>query len=303
MAQQKEIAYWEPDNMKGETLSPWMLLDWHREGRIDAGAKDGEAYSPGDRLSLRLLTCKGLGPWMKERLTDSLNLVWLIPFDGARWFVIPDLYLATGHLLLVRAPAPEKYAVAIAESGALGEIAVFPGSRADADWEKMDVMIHSCRDVLRTVLACFPQGKHGPEEFYRILRAVATWTGTRLNRTLTAGRFIEAYTETVSSGSDPALFSAMMLMILSALSRCRSGSLTVIPEQGEEGSLFSFKASSVQSGALLQESAEIAACRSLSERNCLVFDCTVRGKTFRGHMCVTRKEFSLLGMKTENDME
>jgi len=301
MPQPNEILYWEPETEKDEPISSWMLIDWHRDGQIVAGA--GSAYSVGERISARLLAYRGVGTWMREWLADTRTLIGLIPFEGARWLVFPHLYLATGCLFLTELPVPARYAVSIAESGALGEIAVFPGRGTDADPAGMGAMVQSCQYVLREALACVPQAEKTPGELYRILRAATARTGTRLSRTLTEERFCEAERKIASDRSDLALFATMLLMVLSALSRCHAGPLTLLPEQGEEGALFSFKVSSVQSGALLRNSAELAAARALAEQNCLVFDAAVRGRTFQGHMCVTRKDFALLGLKDDLNME
>lgn len=301
MPQPNELLYWEPEYEKNEPLSSRMLIDWHQDGQIAAAA--GSVYAAGERVGSRLSAYRGLGAWMQERLRDTHASVWLIPFEGARWLVLPHLYLATGYLLLAELPVPARYAVSIAESGALGEIAVFPGRGADASLIGMETMVQSCQDILRESLACVPRKGKAPAEIYRLLRAVTAWTGTRLSRTLTEERFCKAGQKIDFGRSDRALFVTVLMTVLSALARCHAGSLTVLPEQGEEGVLFSFKVSSVQGGALLRDSAELAAARALAEQNCLVFDTAVRGRVFQGHMCVTRKDFALLGLKDDSDME
>ena len=301
MPQPNELLYWEPEYEKNEPMSSRMLIAWHQDGQIAAVA--GSEYAAGERVGSRLSAHRGLGAWMQARLKDTPASVWLIPFEGARWLVLPHLYLATGYLLLAELPVPARYAVSIAESGALGEIAVFPGRGTDASLIGMETMIQPCQDILREALACIPRAGKTPEELYRLLRAVTAWTGTRLSRTLTEERFCEAYRKMDSDSSDPALFVTMLMMVLSALSRCHVGPLTLLPEPGEEGVLFSFKVSFVQGGALSRDSAELAAARALAEQNCLVFDTAVRGRVFQGHMCVTRKDFALLGLKDAPDME
>ena len=299
MEQEIEIPLWEPESEQEASRLPWMLIDWHREGTVSAGGGLGGMYAYGEPIARRLTARRGLGRWLGERLVDSLHTVWLIPMDGARWFVFPHLYLATGHLLLAQAPAPDRYVHTMAKSGILDEIALFSEGARGADREPPEAMVRACQDVLRTGAACFPQSDDIREEAYRMLRAAAVWTGVRLNRAVTAASLAEGCAE---AEADPSLLSAMFLMITSALARCRTGTLRVIPEQHEEGLVLSFKVPSVQSTVMLRSAEEIVACRALAESNCLLFDCAVRGKTFSGHLCVTRKDFALLGIKTENQM-
>ena len=299
MEQTKEITYWETDYEKEIPLSPWMLVDWHAEGRIDAGAGLAPMYALGERIAPRLLERRGLGEWMRRQLSDNLNLVWLIPLEGIRWFVFPNLYLSTGYLLLVRAPMPNKYVAALAAGGVLGEIAVFPGRLAEIDPTQTRMLTRRCQELLKAVSACMPQPCATATELYRILHAVAAWTNVHLSRTVTVGRFTERCDEELCAEVDLGLFTAMMWMLLSAISQCRSGPLALVPEEGEEGLLFSFQISSLRDGALLKHAHELITCRELAERNCLLFHSEVQGKQFRGQLCVTRKDFALLGIKVE----
>jgi hypothetical protein len=59
----------------------------------------------------------------------------------------------------------------------------------------------------------------------------------------------------------------------------------------------------LQENICLPTCREISACRLLAESGCLLFDASQKGKTLRGHLCVTHKDFALLGIKTPNEPE
>lgn len=291
------VTFWTPMSEKDTLLRSWMLIDWHQNGRIVACAGLGTEYPLEKTVGQRLLRKAPLRTWIRERLSENTDRNWLVPMGGAWWLIIPTLYLATGYLLCVRLPAPSAVVGRLVDMGMSEELAVYPGEPFEESDVNLDFMIRPCQNTIWAAMACLPHEVEQGRELCRMLHAISTWTDTKLHHSVTA----ELFENAVGDGVDAYLFCAMMLLIMSALARAEAGALTVLPEESEEGTRFSFKASSLQEGFLLPTCTELAACRALADRGCLLFDATQRGKTFRGHLCVTRKDFALLGIKTENE--
>ncbi|MBO7177064.1 MAG: hypothetical protein J6W14_06785, partial [Clostridia bacterium] len=180
-----------------------------------------------------------------------------------------------------------------------GEIAVYPEESFGESEVNLDFLIRPCLDTVGAAMACLPREMGRGRELCRMLHAISAWTGVRLHRSVTA----ELFENLGSDETDPNLFFVMMLLITSALARAKSGPLTLLPEETEEGVRFSLKASSLQDNICLPTCEEIRACRFLAESGCMLFDASQKGKTFRGHLCVTHKDFALLGIKTQNEPE
>lgn len=299
MGKGNNVTYWTTVTEQDAPLRSWMLIDWHQDGRIEACAGLGTEYALGKNVGPRLLRKPPLRAWIRERLAECSDINWLVPMGGAWWLISPAPYLSTGYLLCVRLPAPSSVIGKLVAAGMLDEVAVYPEEAFEESEADLDFLIRPCLDTVWAAMACLPREMGRGRELCRMLYAISAWTDTKLHHSVTA----EQFEELAGDETDPYLFCTMMLLITSSLARAESGTLTVLPEESEEGTRFSFKASSLQEGVSLPTCGEIRACRILADRGCLLFDATQRGKTFRGHLCVTRKDFALLGIKTESTFE
>lgn len=299
MDDQDIVTYWITAKEKNSPLRSWMLINWHQNGRIDACAGLGTEYTLGEAIGPRLLRKPSLKAWIHERLAACSEMNWLIPMNGAWWFINSAPYLATGYLFCVRLPAPRAVVGKLVAAGLLGEIAVYPEESFGESEVDLEFLSRSCLDTVGAAMACLPREMGRGSELWRMLQAISAWTGVRLHRSVKA----ELFEDLGSDETDPNLFFVMMLLITSALARAKSGPLTLLPEETEEGTRFSLKVSSLQENICLPTCREIRACRLLAESGCLLFDASQRGKTLRGHLCVTHKDFALLGIKTPNEPE
>ncbi len=311
----KDCSYWEPEQERDAPFSSWMLADWHENGRIVACAGMGEDVAANSYIGERLDGILQSGDRIGQLLEQNPDCVGFAPFAKTWWFILPHLYLSTGYLLFVRLPMPSETVVSLVKSGRMGEqVAAMSALPADA-LPAAEALQEQCLAAWRAVLACLPRadeeisgGLRGQEtlrEAYRILGAVAAFTGLRLHRTVTEENWCKLCRRIMEEDAvgDLSLYSAVILLLSEMLARCGAEEWTVKPEQSEEGVIFSFKASVTRDGALIRVSPELAAARALAERNRLLFDGTVRGKSFRGHLCVARKDFALLGIKDDPDRE
>lgn len=311
----EENSYWEPERESTVPCSSWMLVDWNDNGRIVACAGMGETVSTDECIGDRLIDAFPYGEEPERLLAQESDRTLFVPFVGTWWFIFPQWYLATGYLLLVRLPMPSGTVLALVKDGMMGELVSDALTWRSAAPAPIEMLGEQCLAAWRAASACLPQtvgeyadGMRGEEalrEAHRLLRAISRFTGLRLSQTVTANSWCKACGHVEGEGAvgDLLLYSAVMLMLSSALARSGAKTWTVKPEPGEEGVLFTFRTSSLRRDAAMRDSIELTGCRALAGRNCLIFDSTVLGRSFRGHLCAVRKEFALLGIKDDPDKE
>ena len=126
MTEQELIDCWETDPLDGEVSAAWMLIDWHRNCRVMACG--GELpFAVGEELGREALCEGGAYVWLGENLYAAQTDALLLPIGDEAWFLLPHYYLSTGYLLCVRLPAFAGDSLALAESGALGDVQIFEG--------------------------------------------------------------------------------------------------------------------------------------------------------------------------------
>jgi len=100
---------------------------------------------------------------------------------------------------------------------------------------------------------------------------------------------------------DFSVFCAMMLLLSTAFARLGVAELAVTLYDGGEGVAIAVMAS-VPRGKDPVATPEIAFCRTLAEKRRQIFDAETRDGEFCLHMCTVRKDFALLGIKTEQEL-
>jgi hypothetical protein len=297
MPLEKKTDCWEVDPTEGRTTAAWMLIDPHYAGRVlvCGGRTDIEV---GDEI-----LDEELARWMTERRQAADAELYLIPIGDEVWFVLTHFYLSTGLLLLTRLPISPGDSRALAESGTLGQVIIYPTIMEGMARER-DLDLRQTRLWWKRIVSCLPMPifpENEVEEMDRLLRAAAALNGIRVDRSELplSGT---ASDEIAIGQQDLFMLSIMLLSALFALRQ--NGILRISPryEQIEEGMSLTLRAKRIDPDGMLEESAEISLCRELAERNGQIFACSVQQDATLVTLCAVRKDFALLGVKTDPEI-
>lgn len=300
MAEEIKLDYWDTDPLEGEVSAAWMLLDWHRSCRVMA-CGGTVPFAVGEETGRKFLRDEGLEVWLGEHLKNPQTDALLIPIGNEAWFVLPHCYLSTGYLLWVRLPASAGDSLALAESGALGEVRIFDGfprtCACDRGFDPDAAVLW-----WDAVGECLPRPDADAErtEMGRLVRAVAALNGIKLTRTYRRhGEVSQIYEEIAQGVQDLPMLTVMLLLAFAAFRACSVPGITLGFEELEEGLAIRLTASELGAAARPEETAEICACRELAEQNQQLFTCSTQKRAMRLMMCCVRKDYALIGVKVK----
>ena len=304
MSECKRVEDWETEDESEVPKYAWMLLDWNGGGLVVACHGADLPCEAGMAVKRSAWVVCGIETFIEDRLSAPVADAWLIPWNGEGWFVFPQFYLSTGCLLWLRLPLSLSQGIALAESGEWGTIEAVPLSHVSP----MPSAGRPPRAAVRAwkqICDLLPRKCEGDEkdEMVRLLRTVAALHGMRedivLSRSLREQMPGEAC-DVEEAPQDLYMFTVMSLVLLSALRRCRVRSFSAVFERLEEGISVVFSAS-MPSAARMETAAGIDFCRAMSECNQQIFSCLGQGRLWRAVICTVRKDYALLGVKTETD--
>lgn len=272
----------------------WLMTDHHAEEQVLTRFVGGPSGAVGARFSVSNL---GASTFLEAHLQEKL--LYLALSDGERWLVLTHVYPSTGCLLWVRFPLPARTVLSLIQSGLLGNVACYP---AEPEREPLwDPAIPKILDAWHTVLDCMPCEGAGREEVLRLTHAIAALSGISLQFDA-SGYMTDTTMMSPDAGTryDHASYAVMLLLLTSAFAREGVTSLRLRTEEGAEGMIALLSADAPS--AAWSEKEELLFCRTLAERNGQLFSCLVRDGEVICRVCAVRKEYSLLGVKDEEDL-
>lgn len=294
---EKKRDCWEIDPLDGRPTAAWMLIDPHRGGYVIA-IGGMTAFHIGDEiLGEEVLV------WMQERRRVFDKNILLIPIGDEAWFVLTPFYLSTGLLLLTRLPAHAGDSRVLADEDLLGQVSVFEGTAEKVACERGFDRRPALR-WWRRICACLPipvAAEQELEETTRLLRATASLNEIRIGR-VTAFQAPPSSQEIAAGQLDPYALTVLLLLSLSALRGSGIRHVTPHFEPTEEGTVLVLTAGGIDTGLHPEESVEILFCRMLAEQNDQIFSFSVQDGRAHLMLCTVRKDFALLGVKTEPDL-
>lgn len=299
-------AYWVPDDALSPRC-PLVLADMNREGRIVAVLAAPSEWAVGGSAFDMLSKGRRTVAWMTEQMRGGVSCPMLVPVGEDVWMVDPRGYLSTGLMLLTRCPASAAVVAALAESRMLGNVVRHP-DLLHADVLSSDEETHAAVRAMLSywdaVDACIPRaGTNGDvygniAEPMRLIRTVAELCGCEVLGLSVADGLAQCRFE---AACDLPMFGTMLLLVSACLRRHGAGRFSASLQDGGEGIALTLTAA-MPRGKDLSVSPEVTFCRTLAERNLQIFDAETRDGVFCLHMCVVRKDFSLLGIKAEHGL-
>lgn len=303
----QKLTHWVPDDAPS-TRCPFVLADMNREGRIVAASAVPSEWAVGGSVFHLLSTQRHVMTWLTEQMRGGVPCPMLIPVGDAVWTADPRLYLSTGLLLWTRCPASAAVVAALAESRMLGNVVLHPDIIVRASTLPADDETHAAVRAMLShwdaVGACLPRAQTDAgtqktvAELLRLIRTVADLCGCEVPAISVADGLEQC---TYGAAYDLPMFCAMILLISAGFRRHGMGRFSVSLQDGGEGVAVTITAA-VPRGKGIAASSEVAFCRTLAERNRQIFDAETRNGAFCLHMCVVRKDFSLLGIKAESEL-